>query len=165
MIGTLYVRCRILEHKIVVPKLIMQSKTFHTFDYIDETFIHVWSWETFFSRTLHHSTYPFVKKSSQVTVVKQENFAGAKFRGNVSRLFRRIFFLLNECVMLWSHPYQLMAAPHMQTEEMTLNDEVKKQACATTAYSSFCVEAFTTTKVIKTACHRRRETGWLNRRI
>ena len=32
------------------------------------------------------------------------------------------------------------------TEEMTLNDEVK-QACATTAYSSFCVEYLAITKV------------------
>ena len=32
------------------------------------------------------------------------------------------------------------------TEEMALNDEAK-QACATTAYSSFCVESLAITKV------------------
>ena len=32
------------------------------------------------------------------------------------------------------------------TEEMTLNDEVK-QACATTVYSSFCVESLAIAKV------------------
>ena len=41
----------------------------------------------------------------------------------------------------WPHPICTC------TEEMTLNDEAKKQACATTAYSSFCVEAFAITKV------------------
>ena len=34
------------------------------------------------------------------------------------------------------------------TEEMTLNDEAK-QACATMAYSSFCVESFAITKISK----------------
>ena len=38
-------------------------------------------------------------------------------------------------------------APYARvTEEMTLNDEAK-QACATTAYSSFCVEPLAITKV------------------
>ena len=36
MIGTLHVRCRILEHKIVVPKIIVQCN--HTFDHIEEIF-------------------------------------------------------------------------------------------------------------------------------
>ena len=39
MIGILYVRFRILEHKIVVQKTIVQSKTFYTFDHIEEIFI------------------------------------------------------------------------------------------------------------------------------
>ena len=43
--------------------------------------------------------------------------------------------------------YQLMATPHERTEETTLNDEKKKQACETMAKSSFCVEGFAFTKV------------------
>ena len=27
--------------------------------------------------------------------------------------------------MLWPHPYQLIATPHMRTEETTLNDKAK----------------------------------------
>ena len=30
-------------------------------------------------------------------------------------------------------PYYLMAMPHMETEETSLNDETKKQACVTMA--------------------------------
>ena len=37
--------------------------------------------------------------------------------------FEEIFILWNEYVMLWPHPYQLMATLHIQTEEMTLNDK------------------------------------------
>jgi len=40
-----------------------------------------------------------------------------------------------------------MATFHMRIEDTTLNDEANKQACATTAYTSFCVEAFAITKV------------------
>ena len=54
----------------------------------------------------------------------------AKFRGNAYRLFLQFLFLQNECMTLWPHSHQLMATPNMQTEETTLNDKVKKQACA-----------------------------------
>ena len=43
-------------------------------------------------------------------------------------------FLL--CVKLWSHPYQFMGIPHIQSEETTLNIEANlanKQAYATMA--------------------------------
>ena len=40
-----------------------------------------------------------------------------------------------------------MATPHERTEETTLNDEKKKQACETMDKSSFCVEGFAFTKV------------------
>ena len=36
---------------------------------------------------------------------------------------------------------------HIQTEEMTLNNEAKKQLSAKMAQSSFCVEAYTITHV------------------
>ena len=42
-------------------------------------------------------------------------------------------------------PLQMIATPHMHVYQRP-NDEAK-QACATTAYSSFCVEAFAITKV------------------
>jgi len=41
--------------------------------------------------------------------------------------------LQHESVTVRPHPYQLMAMPHMQTEEMTLNDKAKKQDCVTPA--------------------------------
>ena len=53
-----------------------------------------------------------------------------------TRLFRRNFRgfqYFRGCGTLWPHLYQLMATPHMRTEETTLNDEAKKQARATTA--------------------------------
>ena len=43
-------------------------------------------------------------------------------------------------------PLQMMATPHMHAVYQRPNDEAK-QDCATTAYSSFCVEAFAITKV------------------
>ena len=57
--------------------------------------------------------------------------------------------------------YHLMAAPHMQTEETTLNDEAKKQVCATTAYSSFVWRPSQLRKYRD--CRRGREPGLSNR--
>ena len=55
-------------------------------------------------------------------------------------------------------------APHVcVTEKMTLNNEAR-QGCATTAYSSLCVEALAITKVSRPR-ERGRKTGLLNRRI
>ena len=58
-------------------------------------------------------------------------------------------FLWNECMMLGPHLYQLMATPHMQTEEMTSKDKAKKQAYTTTNWSSFCVEASAIMRVLE----------------
>ena len=56
-----------------------------------------------------------------------------------SRLFRKKFswllFPWNDYVML------CMTTPHVQAELVTLNNEAKKQACATMASLPLCVEA------------------------
>ena len=80
-----------------------------------------------------------IKRGSTVVGI----FAGAKLCGNTPRIFRknfRHFYFID--MMLWPHPYQLMATLHIQTKETTLNKKAKKQAFTTTAESSFCVKAF-----------------------
>lgn len=61
----------------------------------------------------------------------------------------KFLFLWNKCMTLWPLPCQLIAMPPCanRRNDMTLNDEAEKQAWATTALPSFCVEAFTITKV------------------
>ena len=79
------------------------------------------------------------------------NFRWCKISWKCVQILQKKFswclFLWNECVMFWPHPYQFMDTLHMQNKETTLNDAAKKQACATTALSSFCEEAFAITKV------------------
>ena len=50
-----------------------------------------------------------------------------KWLQTLQKKFLRFLFSRNKCVMLWPHPYQLMATPHVRTEETTLNDEPMKQ--------------------------------------
>ena len=77
----------------------------------------------------------------------------------IQTLSKKFSFLWNEYVMLWLHPYQLMATPHIQTEEMTLNDEAKKQA-APMAKSSLRMEASVIMKVSRLPPWARK---WLRR--
>ena len=48
--------------------------------------------------------------------------------------------------MLWPHPYQLIATPHMRTEETTLNDKAKIKLVQQQP-NLLCVEAFAIMKV------------------
>ena len=57
---------------------------------------------------------------------KREIFAGAKFHDMLSGSSEEVFaaFIFAEWMHdVWPHPYQLMAIPHMQTEEMTLTQQ------------------------------------------
>ena len=77
--------------------------------------------------------------------VQQEILTGAKFRENASRLLRKNLCGFNLHRTNTSHSDNTDGhAPHAnrRTEEITLNNKAEKQACAKTAQSSFCVEAF-----------------------
>ena len=84
--------------------------------------------------------------TQEIRTVQWEIFTGANFHGKASRLFRRTFcgFYFRGCGMLWPHPYQLMATPHMRngTEQQT-----EDASLCNNGLIFLCVEAFTIKKV------------------
>ena len=63
---------------------------------------------------------PYSERFSLVQTEFHENASGS------SEEIFAVLFSRNECMMLWPHPYQLMATPDMWTKETTLNNKVKK---------------------------------------
>ena len=93
-------------------------------------------------------TVDFVDSSTNTTYRIAGNFCCCKFsRKSVQTLQKKLLrFLFSQMRDTLATPLPVDGHASYASQR-TLNDKAKKQACATTAQSSFCVEAFAITKV------------------